>query len=453
MFPVRSGTSRSALLAWALAVLVAGTACRSKKAPDASPKAPASASASAAASVATGRCRSVTRGTGLVVGKASGAAKASGEDDDPELPFATAIGTAVALPSGFAVSGITARDGGTEAFVAFVPQAGAPGRTVFLGAVHGDPDPPLLAADGDRVLVGVENSDAAGRVIQLFRLGPADDKAERGPELTGVGDVGFGLAASAEAGLVVWSTGKGSKATLRSASLGRAPGLALGTQADITGTTDAESPVLRARPGGYWLAWISEHPAADAGAPASDASAEETRPLDATPRVLTVALLHANGSPSGAARAVSGEASHVVAFDAAALPDGALALAWREDDAAPGVETGGTELARVAPDGAMQRGRAADETLSAGAPSLVRESGAAGRVFLLAPGEDDRLRMAVLAPGAVATSPFTSDDSLRGAEILAAAAGKPCGKESCASFLVARPRQRAVELGVVECRP
>jgi hypothetical protein len=101
----------------------------------------------------------------------------------------------------------------------------------------------------------------------------------------------------------------------------------------------------------------------------------------------------------------------------------------------------------------MQRGRAADETLSAGAPSLVRESGAAGRVFLLAPGEDDRLRMAVLAPGAVATSPFTSDDSLRGAEILAAAAGKPCGKESCASFLVARPRQRAVELGVVECRP
>jgi hypothetical protein len=91
--------------------------------------------------------------------------------------------------------------------------------------------------------------------------------------------------------------------------------------------------------------------------------------------------------------------------------------------------------------------------LSAGAPSLVGEPGPAGRVFLLAPGEDDRLRMATLAPGAVATSPFTSDDSLRGAEILAAAPSKPCGKESCASFLVARPRKRAVELGVVECRP
>jgi hypothetical protein len=437
-------------LAWAVAVLVAGTACRSKKPSSSAPSASASASASAAPTAA--RCHSVTKGAGLVVGNASGPAKAPDGDEDPELPFSTAIGSAVTLSSGFAVSGVTARDGGTEAFVAFVPQGGPPGRIVFLGAVHGDPDPPIVAADGDRVLVGVENSDASGRVIELFRLGKTDEKVTRGPEITGAGDVGFGLAASAETGVVVFGAGKGSKLTLKSATLGRAPAFALGTATDIAGTSDAESPVLRARPGGFWLAWIAEPPAVDAGAPGADASAEETRPLDALPRVLTVALLGADGTPSGAARAVSDPASRVVAFDAATLADGALALAWREDDAGPGGETGGSELARLAPDGAIQRGRAADETLSAGAPSLVREPGPAGRIWLLVPGEDDRLRMALLAPSAVSTSPFSSDDSLRGAEILAAQAGKPCGKESCASFLVARPIKRAVELAVVECR-
>ncbi len=452
MFPVRATASCSALLAWALAVGVAGTACRSKKPSAAQPSASALPSASASAAPAAPRCQSFTKGVRLVIGNASGPAKAPDEDDDPELPFATAIGSAVALDSGFAVSGVTARDGGTEAFVALVPN-GAHGRIVYLGSVHGDPDPPVVAADGDRVLVGVENSDASGRVIEIFRLAATADKAERGPELTLVSDVGFGLAAAGASGVVVWSSGKGSKATLRSASLGSAPAFALGAPADIAGTSDAESPVLRARPGGFWLAWISEPPGADAGARDADASAEETRPLDALPRVLSVAMLNADGTPSGGTRAVSSPTSRVVAFDAATLADGALALAWREDDAVPGVETGGSELARVAPDGAIQRGRAADETLSAGAPALVREPDLAGRAWLLVPGEDDRLRMALLAPGAVSTSPFSSDESLRGAEILAAQAGKPCGKESCASFLVARPRQRAVELAVVECRP
>ena len=150
---------------------------------------------------------------------------------------------------------------------------------------------------------------------------------------------------------------------------------------------------------------------------------------------------------------MSGDAAHVVTFDAVTLADGALGLAWREDDAAPGVESGGTELARVAPDGAVSRGRAADESLSAGAPSLVREGGAAGRVWLLAPGEDDRLRMALLAPSAIATSPFVADDSLRGAEMLAALPGGPCEKTLCAKFLLARPKNRAVALSVAECRP
>jgi hypothetical protein len=61
--------------------------------------------------------------------------------------------------------------------------------------------------------------------------------------------------------------------------------------------------------------------------------------------------------------------------------------------------------------------------------------------------------MALLAQDAASSGPFVADESLRGAEVLAALAGKPCGKETCAIFLLARQKQRAVELGVTECRP
>jgi hypothetical protein len=366
--------------------------------------------------------------------------KAPGEDEeeDPELPFATAIGSAVALSDGFAAGGVSEVDGRTQAFVAFVPLDGKPGHTVFLGAVHGDPDPPLVAADGERVLVAVETSDASGRLVELFRVPTSGGKPERGAELTEVGEGGVGLATGETSGVVVWSAKKGSKTTLRSAAVKQGAPSVLLAPIDIAGTSDAESPVLKPRPGGFWLAWISERGAPDAGV--------------REPRVLSVVPLHADGTPNGSARAVSGDTSHVIAFDAATLPDGALGLAWREDDATPGVETGGLELARVGMDGAVQRGRAAaDETLSAGAPSLVREAGTPGQVWLLVPGEDDRMRMAVLAPNAVSTSPFVADDSLRGAEILAALPGKRCKKDACAAFLLARSKRRAVELGVTEC--
>jgi hypothetical protein len=446
--------SFGSLAVMALAVLASGTACRSKKtASGAVPSAGASAPApavSAPSSASPAGCR-MLKAPALVIGDTNRPPKPSDEDDDPELPFAPAIGSAVALSSGFAVSGIATKDGRMQAFVAFVPDGDRPGRTVFLGAVHGDPDPPLIAVEGDRVLVALETSDAGGGVVELYRLAAASDAPERGAEIVGVRDSGIGLAVGEKSSVVVWSPSKGPIAMLRSASTNGSTPRPLGAERDIAGTNDAESPVVRARSGGFWLAFIAEKPSGDAGVREKDASAEETRPLDAVPRVLMVALLGADGAPSGAARPVSGESSHVVAFDAVTLDDGALALAWREDDAAPGGETGSSELARVGPDGAIQRGRAADEALSAGAPALVREGGRPGRVWLIAPGEDDRMRLALLQPNAVSTSAFVGDDVLRGADILAAAPGTSCGKEACVSFLLARAKHRSVELGIARC--
>jgi hypothetical protein len=452
-FRCRPLVSSSTRVAWALTLLAVGTACRSKKAPPPPPSPTAASSAPVAA--APPRCRPLAPG-GLVVGNASGPAK-SNEDDELELPFATATGSAVALPDGFAVSGVAERDGKSEAFVAFVPGDGKPGKSVFLGAVHGDPEPPLVAADAEAALVAVATSDASGRVLELVRVAANAEAPVRGSEITDVGEEGAALAVGETSGVLVFSARKAGKSALRAAVIARGAARAA-APFELAETADAESPIVRARPGGFWLAWIAEKSSGDAGARGADAGGadaggEETRPLDIVPRVLVVALLGADGTPRGAPRPVSAPDSHVIAFDAETLADGTLALAWREDAAVPGVESGGNELARVAPDGAVARGRAADETLSAGAPALVRESGAPHRVWLLAPGEDDRLRMALLAPDAVATSPFVADEALRGGEILAALAGKPCGKETCATLLVARPKNRAVELGVTECRP
>jgi hypothetical protein len=255
--------ARLALVALVLAAPWGSAACRSKKPSGAA--ASASASASSAAEVRAGRCRAVTPGAALVIGNAAGRAKAPDEEEELELPFAPALGSAAALSGVFAVSGVSARDGGTEAFVAFVPSDGKPGRTVSFGPVHGDPDPPLIAADGNRVLVAVESSDAAGRVVELYRLSPTGDKPERGPEITGVGEEGIALGVGEKSDVVVWSSGKGDKATLRSAPVNRAAPGVLGTVTDIAGTGDAEAPVVRPRPGGFWLAWIAQRSLPDGG--------------------------------------------------------------------------------------------------------------------------------------------------------------------------------------------
>lgn len=443
-------------LACVLSFAASGVACRSKPPPAPEPSARPSAVAapSAAPAQAPLGCQPAGKEPGLVVGNKAPAPKVGdGDDDDAadlELPFATEVGSAVALSDAFAVGGLAARDGGTDAFVGFVPFDGKPGKTLVLGAVHGDAGPPLVAADGERVLVAVENSDASGKTLEIFAITRASDKPERGIEVTGVvGDEGAAFAVSGKSAVLVRGAGKGDKATLRATGLGVATPDKAGTSTDVPGTRDAESPLVRARPGGFWLAWIAQGRARDAGAREADASAEETRIVDASPRVLMLALLRADGSVEGSPRAVSAEAAHVVAFDAVTLADGALALAWREDDAAPGVETGGSELARVAPDGSIARGRAADEALSAGAPALLRETAPNGRTFLVVPGEDDRPRVAILRPNVVESSVFVSDDAWRGADLLAAA---PSAKSSGTRFLLSRTKNRAVELSVAECR-
>jgi hypothetical protein len=310
-------------------------------------------------------------------------------------------------------------------------------------------DPPLLAVRSGRVLAAMADMDAGGGMLRLTELDPGADKAQGELSITGVDhDAGSAVAASAGGALVVFGAKAKHGTVLKAQALDPAKLAALGSVAELPDSADAESPALFVRAGGYWLAWIAQQELADAGvrrdARTDGGVNDDDGPLvDAGPRVLMALPLDAAGKPVGAARAVSGARAHVVGFAAAPLPDAALALTWREEDAAPGVESGPPELARLSLDGAVQHTKVEDEELSAGLPALLPDTKEGGRVWMALDSVSEGTRVGLLAPTGLALETLIGDRELRGADLLAAGAGK---------LLVGRNRGRAIELGVIECR-
>jgi hypothetical protein len=455
--------------------------CKAKVKPNAAPAAPsASASSAPILAAAPERCRALGTGTSLVVGEVDRPAREPGaepdtddaDDEEALQPFATRVDSAFVLGNDFAVGGLNTQRAKTEAFLALVPLDGSPGRRVGLGAVHGDVDPPLVTGEDDTLLVAVADMDAGGGMLRISAADVHADKPHGELSITGVEhDTGAAFAMGEHGALLVWGARGKRGAVLKTLAVkpdklsGTAPG------DELKGTDGAESPALVARPGGFWLAWVSEQAApaahADAGvhdpvphdagtrnanthdANARDAGAQQgsgdgpERLVDVGPRALMVLSLDANGKPTGAPRAVSGPRAHVVGFSAALLPDAALSLTWREDDAAPGVESGPPELARVGLDGAVQRAKVEDEELSAGLPSLVADPKPGGDVWVALESASEGTRVGVLSPTGLKLEALVGDRLLRGADLLAAADKK---------LLVSRSRGRAVELGVLECK-
>jgi hypothetical protein len=371
-------------------------------------------------------------------------------DTEAALPFATRVDSALALGDEFAAGGLTTHAGKTEAFVAIVPFDGRPGRRVGLGVVHGDVDPPLVASRGAGVLAAVADMDAGGGMLRLSELEHDAERARGELSVTGVEhDAGASFAAGDGGALLVFGA-RGKRGVALRAQLIEPEKLVFAAPAEeLPGTLDSESPVLAARPGGYWLAWIAEPRLGDAGSPVPpvqrDAGSDDLEgPLVSTgPRVLMTLLLDARAKPVGAPRAISSPRSQVVGFTAALLSDGALSLTWREDDAAPGVESGPPELARVALDGAVQRAKVEDEELSAGSPALLADPKPAGRVWVALESASEGTRVGLLLPTGLGLETLIGDRVLRGADLLAAGGGR---------LLVGRNRGRAIELGVLECR-
>ena len=434
----------------ALALFAFGPGCKSKSAPKPAPSASANAVVSASPSPEApppSRCREISHGPALSVGDATAEAPAGREpdedDDEADLPFATSVGSAISLPGWFAGAGLRTRSGAVEAFVALVPADGGPGSLISLERVHGDVDAPLVGGRAAELVVAVPDSDAGGGMLRLSRIELSSKKSTSGAQITGVDhDAGAALAVGEHGALLVYAAGRAGASTLKATVFDPGHPETLSTTSDLAGTGGAEAPALVPRPGGYFLAFIAERSVADAGARSDAGDVDQLVAIG--PRVVMAVPLDAQGKPSAPARAISPESGHVVGFDAVALPDGALGLAWREDDTTPGVEGGALELARVALDGSAQRGRIDDEDISAGLPTLLRDPGPGGRVWVAVRSASEASRVGLFAPNAVGVESLTGDALLRGAEVLAATDGK---------LLVSRSRRRSVELDVIECKP
>jgi hypothetical protein len=190
---------------------------------------------------------------------------------------------------------------------------------------------------------------------------------------------------------------------------------------------DAESPRLAARPGGYWLAYVARRAGAD-----SDAG-YEADPVGF--RWLEVLPLDAQGSPTGAARAVTSRDAHVIAFDMAPLEDGSALVVWRDNDT-PLESAAGPVMRTVVRAGSIEQPSVLVASESgAGAPSLLPGWAALSDAA-------DTTRLAPVGRAGEITGSWSAEPDIGSGEPIAV------GPEG---ILVARPAGRSVKLPVLRC--
>jgi hypothetical protein len=369
------------------------------------------------------------------------AESASDEDDDALLPFGVDVGTALPTPFGFAVVGMR---GAGQAFAALL--GARESRRVDLGQLHGDAETPGFTLVGERLIVALRSTDAAGFTIKLGSIAGAESSAVTwGYELSKLGKAvtSVQLAATGERGVLVYQ-----------GELKGEPRLLLGVfepdklsapfEAHPLEPKDTEMPRLLARPGGYWLSWVRHLPEPKKPAkPVPDAGSEDPEEgelLDAGLRVLEVAKLDEQGKLQGAALRVGEPRRQVLLYDVARLANGGLLVAARSDSAAPGAEGGALLLSEVGADGSVREERLEDEEIGAGAPELLVDADPKQPgPWLVVSSPSDATRLG-LAQG---TRTVLRADPLVGrAEVIAVSAGH---------FLLQRARGRTVVLESLDC--
>lgn len=359
------------------------------------------------------------------------------EEDDALMPFGVDIGAAVSVPEGFVVAGVR---GAGQAFLALVGERGA--RRVDLGELHGDVETPGLAAAGERPLVALRSTDAAGFTIKLGRLGTS--AVEWGPELSKLGKTvtGLSLAVQGARGVLAYQGEVKGEPRLWLGSFG-VDQLGAALEPKPLEMKDAELPRVVARPGGFWLSWVRSLPEpkkATKSQKDSDTSQdpEERELLDMGLRALEVAKLDEQGKLQGAPLRVGEPRRQLLLYDVAATPSGALLVAARSDSAAPGAEGGALLLSEVGADGSVREERLEDDDIGAGAPRLLVDA-SANQPWLVVSAPNDATRLGQLRG---AQTSLQADPLLGRAEVIAVSGGR---------FLAQRARGRQVLLEALGC--
>jgi hypothetical protein len=363
------------------------------------------------------------------------------ENDDALLPFGVDIGVALPTPFGFAVTGM---HGTAQAFVALLAERAS--RRIDLGELHGDAETPAIAAVGERLIVALRSTDAAGFTIKLGSIaGPESGAAEWGFELTRLGKVvtGVELAADGKRGVLVYQGEVKGDARLMLGSFASDDLTEPFTTKPLE-AKDVEMPRLVRRPGGYWLSWVRTLPELKkAPVPSnggrSQQDPEERELLEVGLRVVEVAKLDDAGNVVGAALRVGEPRRQVLLYDVAAVAGGLL-VATRSDSASPGAEGGAILLSQVAPDGSVHDARLDDDEIGAGAPTLlVDRSAGMAAPWLAVSALSDATRIGLVQG---ARTQLYADPLLGRAEVIAVDAGR---------FLLQRARGRGVTLETLDC--
>jgi hypothetical protein len=422
--------------------------CRSKSSLQSDAKSSAPVGADPAPAPPPARCRAVGPEPAAVIGKPEPRSSDAEDDDDLALPFASTVGEASAFEGGFALGAVRSERAGSEAELVWVHLDGKPAQTASLGRVFGDPEPPLVSANRDIAIVAVPDGDASGTMLRLASAAPFRREVRRGAEISNVDPAaGFALALGERGALLVSGLRGRDAASLEATRIDPKQPDKIGNGVEIAGSEGAEAPILVARSGGFFLAFAAEVPdkATEARKPLPDASVDAAAPdpdlIVAGPRALRVAALDTDGRVVGGVRTLSAPQESVGGFDAAALPDGGLLVAYRRAERGTGLEQGGVSLLRVGLDGSVHSGHVEENEPGLGVPRLLFDA-RDKRSWLSVRGEGDSPMLGIFATQALAVEGLTADPGLRGAELFALQNGR---------FLVGRARGRAMELSLLEC--
>ena len=372
------------------------------------------------------RCRAVGREERVGQGRAD-----TEENVDKVLPFATEVGAGAAFEGGYAIGALRQKGGGTEVVVVTANIDGSAWKTISLGASHGDGDAPRVFARGKSLGVAILEPSGATRTL---RLGHVDrDNVSWGAELLQGHDesLAFDVVLGAERGVAVWDdvpkdrdVGGIYLSTFDPATMARA------SQARVVTLpgTDAESPRVVEREGGFWLFWVARRPQMaeyDARYAAEDIA---YRWIEAVP-------LDERGEVNGTARRIGTEKGHVLAYDVAAMPDGSAVVMWRDDDTPSGSVGGQLLRAHVRLGGVDGPDPIGGEETGVGAPNVM--PGWLALADVATP-----TRLAPMMENGSLSDRFASEDLLGSGEPVAAHGDR---------LLVSRPDGTAVRLYVVQC--
>ncbi len=378
---------------------------------------------------ASPRFRCATVGEPFVVGEPEVAVE--GEPSERLLPFSSEVGEAVAYDGGFAVSATFFRGKEKVSGLVTFGRDGKNARFVQLGEARGDIGPAHLAARGSSLFVATVEPSKEGRLIRLGRV--EGDEVSFGGSVHEKRDesLALDLAVGESSGLLAWDeeTQQGGGIVLVPFDPETAEITARARMVSNPALL-SESPKLLPRQGGFVLAYVVRRDDRER-APSEDRFEIEEPGF----RSIEAIFLDEKGEPQGEAWPVTPREGHVADFDMSLLPNGGLAIVWREDDG-PSGSSGGRVLATlVGTEGASEPTVLAEEKVGSGAPGILGP-------WLAISDATDNTRLGKLSPSFELETSLETEEAIGQGEVLAAEDDV---------LLVAKPRGKAIHLIAVRC--